>query len=218
VSLGISRERHAPLRVNAHPASRIFRPTLPVAAIDAWRGELRLNRPTTLGWWGTELRADVALRMMSSEAGTVQRGFADLDVARPFGSARLVSRTLLAGAFSSASIPAQEMVFLGGPVSAPGYRFHSLVDDVGGAQRLELQFPVPFPALSLGRFGRSSASATLAPFVSAGGLRRSGFYPAIGVGALVLFDLIRLDVARGLRDPGATTWSIDVTRAFWSLL
>ncbi len=54
--------------------------------------------------------------------------------------------------------------------------------------------------------------------MSAAGLWHSGIYPAVGVGTLLLFDLIRVDVARGLRSPGITTFSIDATRAFWSVM
>ena len=217
-SLRVSREEQSALDVNASPATRAFAPTLPVDRGDAWRGELRLARPTQLWWGGTEMRGELALRSTSLDSTRADRAFLDLEIGRPAGPARVVSRTMLGAASGSDALPLQEMVYLGGPVSGPGYRYHSLVDDAAFSQRLELQFPVPFPALSLGRFGRSSSTATLAPFVNAVGLRHSGMYPSVGIGALVLFDLIRLDVARGLREgAGVTTWSVDVTRAFWSI-
>lgn len=215
----VAREEHSALAVNATPATRTFAPTLPVDSGDAWRAELRLLRPTRLWLGGTEMRAELALRSTVLDSVRVQRGLLDLEVSRPVRSGRVVSRTLLGGATSDGPMPLQEMVWLGGPVSGPGYRYHSLANDAAFSQRIELQFPVPFPALSLGRFGRSAATATLAPFVSAVGLRRSGVYPAVGLGTLLLFDLIRLDVARGLRaGSGTTTWSVDATRAFWSIL
>ena len=219
VALRISREEQSRVAVNATPATRSFVPTLPVDSGDAWRSELRLVRPTQLWWGGTEMRAELALRSTSLDSARAHRGFVEIEMSRPAKSARVVSRTLLGGVTSTAAIPIQEMVYFGGPFTAPGYRYHSLADDAAFSQRLEVQFPIPFPALSLGRFGRSAATATLAPFVSAVGLRHSGVYPSIGLGTLVLFDLIRLDVARGLRPgSGTTTWSIDVTRAFWSIL
>ena len=218
LSLRLAREEHLPVVVNARPASRAFVGTRPIDSTTAWRAELRLVRPTAAWWGGTEVRAEAALRFVDFDFASAKRAFVDLDIARPIGRARIVSRTLAAASTPAATSVPQELVYFGGPVSAPGYRFHSLVDDKAAAQRIELQFPVPFPALSLGRFGRSSATATLAPFVSATGLWHSGVYPAVGVGMLVLFDLIRIDVARGLRGPGTTTWSIDASRAFWSIL
>ncbi len=45
----------------------------------------------------------------------------------------------------------------------------------------------------------------------------SGWYPSVGVGVLSLFDLLRIDLARGLRD-GRWTFGLDVSRDFWSIL
>ncbi|MBA3657419.1 MAG: hypothetical protein H0W69_08720 [Gemmatimonadaceae bacterium] len=47
--------------------------------------------------------------------------------------------------------------------------------------------------------------------------RRNGWYPSIGVGLLPVLELVRLDIARGLRD-GRWTFSIDLTRDLWSIL
>jgi hypothetical protein len=50
-----------------------------------------------------------------------------------------------------------------------------------------------------------------------GAARAGGWYPAVGVGGLGLFELLRLDVARGLRD-GRWTFSLDVSRDYWGIL
>ncbi len=219
VSLRVAREQHFPVQVNAQPTMRAFGGTRPIDSSEVWRVELRLARPTTSGWGGTEVRAEAALRLSSFDSVNVGRTFVDFDLSKPVGRTRFISRTLLAAARSSSAVPLQEMVYFGGPVTAPGYRYHALTSEAALSQRIEWQFPVPFPALSLGRFGRSGATATLAPFVAtATYMTGPGFYPSVGLGTLLLFDLIRIDVARGLRSPGTTTWSIDATRAFWSIL
>ena len=133
------------------------------------------------------------------------------------GAARLVTRTIGALVRGSDPVPPQELVFLGGPISAPGYQYHSLGGTAAISQRVELRFPVPFPAVSLGRFGRSAARAQLAPYATAVALRSTGIYPSAGLGLLVFFDLLRLEVARGLRD-GRWSFYLDVNRAFWSVL
>jgi hypothetical protein len=46
---------------------------------------------------------------------------------------------------------------------------------------------------------------------------KGGWYPSVGIGALSFFDLIRFDVARGLRD-GRWTFSVDVGRDLWGIL
>jgi hypothetical protein len=77
----------------------------------------------------------------------------------------------------------------------------------------------------LGRFGRTPGSITLAPFATAVWVdnspafkaARQGWYPAVGLGALTVFDVLRFDVARGLRQ-GRWTFSVDVGKDFWSVL
>ncbi|MFN2566565.1 MAG: hypothetical protein ABR499_16330, partial [Gemmatimonadaceae bacterium] len=147
-----------------------------------------------------------------------------------------VSHSVLAAATASSRIPPQELVYFGGPATAPGYEYHDLVGAAGLSQRLEWQMPVPFVVVPLGRFGRVPARAILAPFAHvaivdgdhdpvrriAPGLvarlpRRAGGYPSVGAGLLTLFDLVRFDVARGLRD-GRWSFSVDVTRDFWRIL
>jgi hypothetical protein len=159
-------------------------------------------------------------------------------VERPFGARRLVSRTSAAVVRAGDAIPLQSLVWYGGPVSAPGYDYHSIAGSTGLSQRLELRTPVPFPAIPLGRFGRVPASATLAPWVhlalvqgarlraADGPVLPPGFaqaadrwqgHPSVGVGLLTFFDVLRLDVARGLRD-GRWSFYLDVTRDFWRVL
>jgi hypothetical protein len=44
-----------------------------------------------------------------------------------------------------------------------------------------------------------------------------GWYPSVGVGASFFFDLLRVDVARGLR-AGGWTFSVDLAHDLWSIL
>jgi hypothetical protein len=44
-----------------------------------------------------------------------------------------------------------------------------------------------------------------------------GWYPSAGVGVLALFNLVRFDVARGLRR-GAWTFAFDLDRTLWPVL
>ena len=125
-------------------------------------------------------------------------------------------------------LPPQEFVYLGGPTTAPGYEFHELVGRFGATQRIEGRFRIPFVALSLGRWGNTGRSATVVPFVHTAyiarvvkpepsGSRPVGWYPSLGIGLLSLFDLVRFDAAKGLRD-GRWAFSVDVIRDFWSIL
>ena len=148
-----------------------------------------------------------------------------LDLERPFGTSRFLLHTVAAGVFSGDAVPAQHLVYLGGPTSGPGYAFHEFVGRGGVSQRIEWRFLAPFVPIPLGRYGRVPGTITLAPFATAVWIDRSatfkparqGWHAAIGLGALTIFDVLRLDVARGLRD-GRWTFSVDVGRDFWSVL
>jgi hypothetical protein len=222
------------LDVHAKPAWGRYEPT-----IDAWklrgpRAGLTFERATSLSAAGTEMRVTGAVEGARSRldsvasAGTVAYGRVRLGVQteRPFSSFRLVGHTQIAGAFGS-DLPPQEFVYLGGPTTAPGYAFHELVGRFGASQRLEGRVSIPFPAFSLGRYGNTGKSATLAPYVNAAYVARvsgsttanrsAGWYPSVGVGTLTVFDLLRFDVAKGLRD-GRWSFSVDVIRDFWSIL
>ena len=80
------------------------------------------------------------------------------------GRSRLVLTTNAGAAGGSGELPPQELLYFGGPVSAPGYEFHELAARAGISQRVEWRTPVPFPSVKLGRFGRVPGQATLAPF------------------------------------------------------
>ena len=140
------------------------------------------------------------------------------------GDHRLVLRTVAGGAVGP-GVPAQELAYAGGPTTGPGYRFHEFAGRLLASQRVEWQLPIPFVGVPLGRFGRVTPRATLAPVAQAVYLARpagfqpgrAGWYPAVGVGSLLFFDLLRVDVARGVRD-GRWTFSVDAARGFWPIL
>ena len=240
----IARETQGGLDVHATPFWGTYERTIPAFALRETRLSLALDRPTLAGPWGTEFRVGGNARVARwtatganatdvegvTQSGEFVRVALAAGVERTYGRGRLVSRTTLALVdpplgTSGELVPTQDLVYLGGPTTGPGYDFHQFVGRVGATQRLEWRTPVPFPAISLGRYGRAPASATLAPFAHVVYIRPRatldsvprGWFPSVGVGAFVFFDLVRLDVARGLRD-GRWTFSADVTRDFWRIL
>src|SRR3990172_10750554 len=121
------------------------------------------------------------------------------------GAGRLVLDAV-AGATNS-DLP-QDRIRAGRPVTGPGYGFHQLDGHALLSQRVEWQVPIAFPSIPLGRWGRTPGEARLAPFGSViavrdrgadGRIRVQGF-PGVGVGLIAFHDLLRADVARGLRD------------------
>jgi len=230
-SFELAYERHEPLTVHAQPANGTFEATIPALSLHETRLTLGLDRGASLTFGGFELGAHLsasAIRRASPgglESDDFLRPSAMLDLQKPFGSSRLVLHTLASGVLSGDTLPAQHLVYLGGPTSGPGYDFHEFVGRGGVSQRVEYRFLAPFVGIPLGRFGHTPATITLAPFATAVWIDRSpafasprqGWYPAVGLGALTVFEMLRIDVARGLRD-GRWTFSVDIGRDFWSVL
>jgi hypothetical protein len=225
-------ERHEPARVVASPSRGRYEPVIDALDASASRVGVSFDRPTSLFIGDTELRVRGEARAVRfRERGALAprnlwtiRGAFDASLERPAGAHRFVSRTTIAGVHAtSPAVPPQELVYLGGPVSGPGYEYHELVGEIGGSQRVEWRMPAPFIAVPLGRFGEVPPRVTLAPFAHvvfvarAAGGRAAGWYPSVGTGALLFFDAIRFDVARGLRD-GRWTFNVDLTPELWRVL
>ena len=242
-------EQPSTLAVNATPVAGHFIGLVTVPSSRYARLTLRRERPTSLSSFGTEVRTLLELRVLHADGDstapcvfasacplsyTTIRGALVADIERPVGSQRIVLHTI-AGAVGGRNgvIPAQELFYFGGPVSAAGYDFHQFVAGAGWSQRVEWRAPIPFFALPLGRFGKIPGSATLAPYaqvVAVGGAPVtvfrgpqlvtspvSGAYPVLGLGLITFFDLVRLDVSRGLRN-GRWLFAFDVNQEFWSVL
>jgi hypothetical protein len=230
-SLGYAYERHDPVKVHAQPALGTFASTIPADRHDEHRVTVSVERPTSLTFGGFELASRLStsgIHVMTTGSpapADFVRSTVSIDLERPFGAKRLVLRTIGAVVFLDAPAPPQHLVYLGGPTTAPGYEFHEFVGRAGVSQRLELRLPAPFFSISLGRYGTVPGSITLAPFATVVGNYqpapfkplRKGWYPSVGLGALTVFDVLRFDVARGLRN-GRWTFSVDVGRDFWSVL
>ncbi|MFL5469273.1 MAG: hypothetical protein ACJ8AE_05750 [Gemmatimonadaceae bacterium] len=230
-SFELAYERHEPLLVHARPANGSFEQTIPARPLHESRFTAAFDRPTTLTFGGYELGVHLGLSgiMRGSATDSLRGQFfrpsVSVDLQKPFGSSRLLLHTVASSIFSGDAVPAQHLMYLGGPSTGPGYDFHEFVGRAGASQRVEYRFLAPFVAIPLGRFGRAPGTITLAPFATAVWIDRSptftsvrqGWYPSLGLGALTVFDVLRLDVARGLRG-GRWTFSLDIGRDFWSVL
>lgn len=215
------------LRVHATPSSGRYEPTIPARDVRGARLSLRGARVRAEGPFGSLLDWDARLDGGIWEGGarTLRLSVA-ARASSVLGPGELALETVAAGLVGTA-LP-QQLAYQGGPVTGAGYAFHSLVGRAGVAQRVEWRLRAPFPSLPLGRFGGTPASMTLAPFLQANALvepvalpgregHPGGVYPSAGLAGLFLFDLLRVEVARGLRD-GRWTFGVDVSRTLWGIL
>jgi hypothetical protein len=229
-SVEIAQERHRGLLVHATPVYGRFEPTIPAEAMR----ELRVGLSVTsqIARFGFDLRSaatGAAIHAYDRAFDEKNQWFGRFsltaDGERAIGAHRLVTQTIAAGIVGPDPLPPQHLAFLGGPSTAPGYNFHEFVGRVGVSQRVEVQHPLSFYSIPLGPFAKTPPSVTIAPFASVVWVNRSasfrdsrqGFYPSIGIGVLTFFDILRIDVARGLRD-GRWTFSLDARRDFWPIL
>ena len=228
--LELATERHEALVVNAAPATGRYASTLAVPTLEGVRLSLgvsdRLADPVWGGnfEFGSRLSGATYAPIAGGSDQWTLRGFAQASWQRRMDGWTLVTRATAAVSAGSGAMLPQQLVWLGGPVSGPGYDYHQFAARGGATLHLEGRFAIPFVPVPLGRFGRVPGAAVLTPFVHAIGISRSampgvadGLYPSVGVGALFLFDLLRVDVARGLRD-GRWTFNVDVVRSFWGIL
>lgn len=241
----------SPAGVHALPVTGHFEPTIAFESRRAMRLSVELERPLMPWRFGTDasLHSEVTLHdpVVESTPGTPPgdgrsiRGFLMGQVERPLGAMRLVTSASVAGVSvtskTEAQYPMTELVYLGGPVSAPGYDYHQLIAKMGYTAHVELRLPAPFPAFSLGRYGKVPARATFAPYLHVAGVghplsvcgvatvgvsgtcpQDAHLFPSVGAAYLLPFDILRLDVARGTGPGGRWTFGIDVLRDFWSIL
>jgi hypothetical protein len=229
--VGVRRETESALAIHARSALGHFAPTIPAEGLWQSAVTLDIDRPTFDGPLGTEIRATLAARYEWNSATINQqvgRIAASTEIDRTIGRDNLRTQTTI-GFLSRGSFPIQDAIYLGGPVTGPGYDYHAFVGALAGSEHVEWQFPIPGPAVTLGRYGTTPRRITLAPFAHVVYLDRpdpiplrtsltgEGLYPSLGMGVLAFWDVLRFDVARGLRD-GRWTFSFDLTRDLWSIL
>ena len=236
----LERREERALAVHATPATGHYAPTPAVDSLRAWRAAVEVARSslaigrTTLSLRGTffaEQDVDdaaspsgaVAPRPGRARSGWVGRGFAAVEAARPLAGGRLVARTFVGAVVGGFAPPVQRLIYLGGPVTGPGFAFHQFAGRAALSQRVEWQRSIPFVPLRLGRFGKVPSVLTLAPFATAlwvdtHGGSRQGWHGAVGLGVLSLFDQLRIDVAKGIDGDGRWWFGIDVARSLWPIL
>ncbi|HET9776285.1 MAG TPA: hypothetical protein VFP77_06935, partial [Gemmatimonadaceae bacterium] len=230
VALSGSRVIDRQLSVHAVPASGAFLPPALISPLRGLRASVDLDRAAR-AFLGGEFRVGGGISVLEAGDQTWSRVHVSADQRYVIGASRVNLSAFTASQLGN-SAPLQELVYFGGPISLPGYALHDVAGSNGVAGRAEAVLPVPFIPIPLGRFGSIPAQAHLVPFVAGayvhgfpactaaigrGPTKTNGFYPAAGMGLLTFFDLLRLDVARGLRD-GRWMFNIDVSRDFWSIL
>ncbi|MQA88797.1 MAG: hypothetical protein GEU90_00985 [Gemmatimonas sp.] len=189
-------------------------------------GDLVLRRaePDVPGGWSAEVRGGGG-RLIGREGGP------SFDFGRVEGaaslrwawSARRANLDLHGSAgFLFGDVPRQELYLLGGRGPLPGYAHRAFGGNQHLLARLDASADLTHPWLRARAFtgvGWTGASGSGDEALRLWGTGTSdGLRPAFGVGLGVFYDVIHVDVARGLGDAARTQLIIEVQRPFWDFL
>lgn len=204
--------------------SEHFRPVRPVFEGRFYGGEVSLRRPLP-----AEVARGVSLGV-TVDGGVLHTGDANFVYGRPRVEAGWVLRGSGGGELSVdgaagaalGDVPPQGQFLLGGRGTVPGYGFRSYTGDrfaVGqAAYSAELLRPfVRGRVFAAAGWTDARADAEFLPPVSLFPIR-TGTMVSVGAGVGLLFDIIRIDVARGLGDGGVWEVIVEANPSFWDFL
>lgn len=188
----------------------------PLAAVEAVGGT----------WW--EGRVEAASRSLAGDFEYV-RATLRAEQFRPGVPLGLGLRlSAAAAAVGGGCIPAQRLFPAGGRGSVRGYGFHRFVGNLQAVAGIELSREISYPFVSLALFTDvgwvasrgSSAERAVDVWNRVGAPAGSTRGPLIGVGAGVglVFDILRVELARGLRQGGIWELVVRVRSEFWDWL
>jgi hypothetical protein len=232
-SVALDRDQQTPLAVHAKPVSGSFQPAFAADSVTDWRATLSAFHARSDAPFGSSVQLAASISGARTHFDAAARaGYANwtgrislnAQIERPFGADYLELETTVASVLGAGS-PAQDLVYFGGPVTGPGYGYHALSGSTGLSQRVEWRHPAWSFPVPLGRFGSLRMPVTLAPFLQgiwingsgASAPTSDGWHESAGLGVLTLFDALRFDVARGLRN-GKWFFGVDFARGFWRIL
>ena len=182
-----------------------------------WGGELALE--------GGTLSGDAFLRP-TLQASAVLRGANHATTLRHTGEAGAVlDATTRSGIQMPGGtlehVPAQRLFLLGGPGTLPGYDVRSFAGDRFALGTAELTRDLSAPwvrgrltaAAGWSRFGASSRPADWTDAAATGSVKTS-----VGAGVGLFWDIIRVDLARGLNSGGRWQFVLSVTPTLWDFM
>jgi hypothetical protein len=201
-----------------------FRPVRSIDAGDHLSASVALRRDLPMvagGWWG---EARLAAGHLGAAAADFRFGRVEVETGlawtRPERRARL--DLLASGGIALGDLPRQELILLGGRGTLPGYDHRGFGGDrflLGSAlATADLTHPW-LRGRAFGALGWTGAgSAGRAALREWGAQTSGGLMPTVGVGLGVFYDLLHVDLSRGLGPGGRTQLMIEAQPTFWGVL
>jgi hypothetical protein len=162
-------------------------------------GAIAVRVPLPAPWGGT---GSVEGSVARFEARSYQSAVAALQWSRDPEDAGLSLSLEATAGVTSAAAPPQALFLLGGRGTMPGYGFREFVGTSFGLLRAEASHPLLHPWVGIRTF--AAVGITHLPTASAPAGWRAydsdGLRPSVGIGLSFGWDVLRLDLGRGLRD------------------
>jgi hypothetical protein len=207
-----------------------FRPVRPVdeGRLFAGRASIaRVEPETAIRDWGGKLTVEAG----SFDGHFFARPTAELTLLRQSSDLRLAARLRAATGFTFGSPASQQLFLLGGRETLPGYAYRSFLGEAFGTAQLELSRQIASPWLGVRLLGATGLAGWLggppdsaaSPAASAAWTTwnarpTAGLRTSIGAGASFFYDILRLDLVRGLNDGGEWQLLFSVTPRVWGFL
>jgi hypothetical protein len=200
-----------------------FRPVQPVDRGWMRAGELALDAPAVEG---AAVRRGAALVL---RGGALRRegdgelafgsGLVDAAAGRSWGRRELDVR--LRGGLAGGELPVQELFLVGGRGTLPGHPFRALGGDRFALAEVTATLPLREPWLRARLTGAAAWMGAGEP--AAGALSRwlptaTGSRGSLGAGLGIFYDILRVDLARGLGEGGRWELIVETRRGFWDFL
>ncbi|MEX2581854.1 MAG: hypothetical protein WD766_01145 [Gemmatimonadota bacterium] len=224
-SLRIERQRSAELTTSysVFDGADAFRPVRAIDAGDHASANLtvRTEVSTLTGDWSAQFGGGGGRRL-----GGEPLTYARVEAAGALSSSRPNRRASLEASASAGAlfgeVPLQELYLIGGRGSLPGYDHRAFGGDRHALLRLTASADIAHPwlrARSFAGLGWTGASAHgTAALAEWGAVTSPGIKPALGLGLGVFYDLIHLDLVRGVGDEARTQLIVEIQRPFWDFL
>jgi len=201
-----------------------FRPVRPIDEGDHLSATLALRRdPRTVsgGWWGEGRLTAGGLLAGRTD---FRFGRAEVETGSAWtGADRRVRIDVSAAAGTSfGTLPRQELILVGGRGTLPGYEQRGFGGDRYLLSRGLLSADLTHPWLRgriLGALGWTGISdRNEAALLEWGARSPGGLRPSVGIGLGLFYDILQIDLARGLGPGGRAQLLVDFQPTFWGVL
>jgi hypothetical protein len=211
------RQRMPATQLTSGPLGGSFRPLIPVDDGSLLGGQISLRRTAPHGlsrWTSAKIYLDGgSFQALCTDGCPASQQFGRSQAAIHSGWRWDLARSELElqgrGGVATGELPAQQLFFIGGRGTVPGYDFRSLA----GSRYM---------------LGNATASAEIHPtWLRARGHAGLGWVqpgssgvvrPAVGIGVGILHDILHVDLHRGLGAGGRWEMIVESNRGFWDFL